>query len=215
VKIIDLMQAMTNGMPVMAGIPPPEFRDLADVATDGYAMSQYTFVNHTGAHVDAPAHQIARGASLGDIPLDRLVTPSGATPIGELRADVVALAGEVRDLRRRLGRNSGFLDGPVRETELHDPGPKPTPMGMPGKSEKISPADPSRRLVIEWTAQLPAVRLRASSTALRGIRMAQAAGMSAPNMERLQAGNQEPPSASELEDSVLDRGPARDQTRRA
>jgi kynurenine formamidase len=65
---------MANGMPVMEGITPPEFRDLADVATDGYAMSQYTFINHTGTHVDAPAHQIAGGASLDDIPLDRLVT---------------------------------------------------------------------------------------------------------------------------------------------
>ena len=73
-RIIDLTHGMTNGMPVMAGITPPEFRDLADVATDGYAMSQYTFVNHTGTHVDAPAHQIAGGASLDDIPLDRLVT---------------------------------------------------------------------------------------------------------------------------------------------
>jgi kynurenine formamidase len=73
-KIIDLTQAMDNGMPVMEGIEPPEFRDLANVATDGYAMSQYTFVNHTGTHVDAPAHQIAGGASLDEIPLDRLVT---------------------------------------------------------------------------------------------------------------------------------------------
>ena len=73
-RIIDLTHAMTNGMPVMAGITPPEFRDLADVATDGYAMSQYTFINHTGTHVDAPAHLIAGGASLDDIPLDWLVT---------------------------------------------------------------------------------------------------------------------------------------------
>ena len=73
-KIIDLTHAMTNGMPVMAGITPPKFRDLADAATDGYAMSQYTFNNHTGTHVDAPAHLIAGGASLDDIPLDRLVT---------------------------------------------------------------------------------------------------------------------------------------------
>jgi len=74
VKIIDLTQAMTNGMPVMEGIEPPEFRDLANVAADGYAMSQYTFVNHTGTHVDAPAHQIAGGANLDQIPLDQLVT---------------------------------------------------------------------------------------------------------------------------------------------
>ena len=73
-KIVDLTQPMANGMPVMEGIEPPQFRDLADVAVDGYAMSQYTFVNHTGTHVDAPAHQIAGGASLDEIPLDRLVT---------------------------------------------------------------------------------------------------------------------------------------------
>ena len=73
-KIIDLTHAMANGMPVMAGIAPPEFRDVADVARDGYAMSRYTFINHTGTHVDAPAHQVAGGASLDDIPLDRLVT---------------------------------------------------------------------------------------------------------------------------------------------
>jgi arylformamidase len=73
-KIVDLTQPMANEMPVMAGIPAPQFRDLADVATDGYAMSQYTFINHTGTHVDAPAHQIAGGATLDEIPLDRLVT---------------------------------------------------------------------------------------------------------------------------------------------
>ena len=73
-KIVDLTQPMANGMPVMDGIEPPQFRDLADVTVDGYAMSQYTFVNHTGTHVDAPAHQIAGGASLDEIPLDRLVT---------------------------------------------------------------------------------------------------------------------------------------------
>lgn len=73
-RIIDLTQAMANGMPVMEGIEPPEFRELAVVETDGYAMSRYSFVNHTGTHVDAPAHQIAGGASLDEIPLDRLVT---------------------------------------------------------------------------------------------------------------------------------------------
>jgi arylformamidase len=73
-RVVDLTHSMTNGMPVMEGITPPDFRDLADVAADGYAMSQYTFVNHTGTHVDAPAHQIAGGATLDDIPLDRLVT---------------------------------------------------------------------------------------------------------------------------------------------
>jgi arylformamidase len=73
-RVVDLTQPMTNGMPVMEGITPPRFRDLAQVSADGYAMSEYTFVNHTGTHVDAPAHQIAGGATLDDIPVERLVT---------------------------------------------------------------------------------------------------------------------------------------------
>jgi kynurenine formamidase len=85
VKIVDLTQPMANGMPVMEGIEPPQFRDLADVGADGYAMSQYTFVNHT---VDAPAHQIAGGASLDEIPLDRLVTY--AVTIDPARAEIQA-----------------------------------------------------------------------------------------------------------------------------
>ena len=73
-RVIDLTQSMTNGMPVMEGITPPRFHDLANVAADGYAMSEYSFVNHTGTHVDAPAHQVAGGGTLDDIPLDHLVT---------------------------------------------------------------------------------------------------------------------------------------------
>ena len=37
---------------------------------------------------------------------DVVIAEQGAA-ISELRADLVALASEVRDLRRRLGRNSG------------------------------------------------------------------------------------------------------------
>ena len=90
--IIDLTQAMANGMPVMEGIEPPQFRDLAQVATDGFAMSQYTFVNHTGTHVDAPAHQIAGGASLDDIPLDRLVTQALTIDLSDHKPGPVGLA---------------------------------------------------------------------------------------------------------------------------
>ncbi len=39
------------------------------------------------------------------------------------------------------------------------PGPH---IGMYGKSEKISAADPARCLVIEWTAQLPTTRRNTS-----------------------------------------------------
>jgi kynurenine formamidase len=102
-RVIDLTQSMTNGMPVMAGITPPSFRDLASVAADGYAMSQYTFVNHTGTHVDAPAHQVLGGGTLDDIPLSHLVTEAltidvSAHQPGPVGLDVVG--GHLAEVRR-------------------------------------------------------------------------------------------------------------------
>lgn len=72
--IVDLTQALSNDMPVYPGMPQPSFVDIADVATDGYAMSELRLLNHIGTHIDAPAHQIAGGDTLDEIPLGRLVT---------------------------------------------------------------------------------------------------------------------------------------------
>lgn len=61
-------------MPVFPGLADPTFRPIAEVERDGYAMSEYHLLNHIGTHVDAPAHQIAGGDTLDEIPLERLVT---------------------------------------------------------------------------------------------------------------------------------------------
>lgn len=90
VPVIDLTHDLANDMPIMAGLKEPRFHDFANVPRDGYAMSEYTLFNHIGTHVDAPAHQVANGATLDDIPLDRLITdaltidlrPAGPGPVG-------------------------------------------------------------------------------------------------------------------------------------
>jgi kynurenine formamidase len=74
VRVVDCSHYYDNAMPLMEGIDPPDFADLATVPRDGYAMSRYSFVNHSGTHVDAPAHQIDGGATLDEIPPERLVT---------------------------------------------------------------------------------------------------------------------------------------------
>jgi arylformamidase len=74
VNVVDCSHHYENSMPVMDGIEPPSFVDLANVPSDGYAMSRYAFTNHSGTHIDAPAHQIDGGATLDEIPLTRLVT---------------------------------------------------------------------------------------------------------------------------------------------
>jgi len=74
VRVVDLTHPFANDMPLYPGLPTPSFQDIAQVERDGYAMSEYLLLNHIGTHVDAPAHQIAGGATLDEIPLDCLVT---------------------------------------------------------------------------------------------------------------------------------------------
>ena len=57
--IVDLTHPFDEGMPVFPGLPEPSFRAIANVAEDGYAMTELHLLNHIGTHVDAPAHQIA------------------------------------------------------------------------------------------------------------------------------------------------------------
>lgn len=72
----DLTHVIHEEMVLYPGTPAPVLQSLADVATDGYAMSEYRFWNHLGTHVDAPSHFVATGRSLDEYPLERLICES-------------------------------------------------------------------------------------------------------------------------------------------
>jgi kynurenine formamidase len=99
-RIVDLTHAHANDMPVFPGLARPLFADLATVDEDGYAMSEYRFVNHTGTHVDAPAHQVAGGDTLDEIPLERLVTDAVTIDVSDRAPGPLRPA----DLEPHLGR---------------------------------------------------------------------------------------------------------------
>ena len=72
-KIVDLTHPLSDDTPMMPGMAAPSFRDIARWETDGYRMSEYRLLNHTGTHVDAPSHYSADGDTLDEIALERLV----------------------------------------------------------------------------------------------------------------------------------------------
>jgi kynurenine formamidase len=89
VAIVDLSHEYADDMPVYPGLPSPSFHDFAEVARDGYAMSEYRLLNHIGTHIDAPAHQIAAGETLDEIPLERLVTEAVTVDLSGRRAGTI------------------------------------------------------------------------------------------------------------------------------
>jgi hypothetical protein len=119
IRVVDLTHHLFDEMAVYPGIPQPEFRAIARVVDDGYAMSEYHLINHIGTHIDAPSHQIAGGATLDEIPLDRLITDAVTIDVSDLEAGPIdrktleQRAGEVREETSSLRQRKELRVGRV------------------------------------------------------------------------------------------------------
>ncbi len=60
-------------MLVWLGDPKVSIQKTATIARDGVALSHFSFGSHTGTHVDAPSHFLAKGKSLDLIPLEKMI----------------------------------------------------------------------------------------------------------------------------------------------
>lgn len=85
-KILDLSHTISADTPMFPGAAAPIIEETVNVADDGYFGNTYTFWEHTGTHMDAPAHFIADGAFAEDIPVERLVAPLAILDISEKAA---------------------------------------------------------------------------------------------------------------------------------
>ncbi|KAI5890099.1 putative cyclase [Schizophyllum commune H4-8] len=75
-RIIDLSYPLGSSLQIYPGDPPFVCRPMCTVAADGYSVCALSLGSHTGTHLDAPAHFIADGATISDLPLDRLIGPA-------------------------------------------------------------------------------------------------------------------------------------------
>jgi arylformamidase len=71
-KIYDISVDIQVGMPTYPGDAKFKSRKLKSVESDGYEIHRLSLGNHTGTHVDAPAHFIQDGATITELPLDIL-----------------------------------------------------------------------------------------------------------------------------------------------
>ncbi|GAB4274084.1 MAG: cyclase family protein [Deferrisomatales bacterium] len=72
---MDLSHRIEPGMPVYPGTEPPEIRVGASLEEEGFLERRLCLFSHTGTHVDVPAHLLAGGRTLDEIPLDRFAGP--------------------------------------------------------------------------------------------------------------------------------------------
>jgi kynurenine formamidase len=81
----DLTHTFSPKTPVFPAFKPVQIRQRFSIAKDGFFANEITFDEHTGTHLDGPAHFVAGGGTADLIAVDRLFAPLAVVSI-EARA---------------------------------------------------------------------------------------------------------------------------------
>ena len=100
-KIYDISQEVF-GCAVYLGDPAPKSEQLSSLATgDMYNLTAFSMCAHNGTHIDAPAHFLANGKTVDELPLAPFVgmayVAEAKGDIGEREARAILSAAETAD----------------------------------------------------------------------------------------------------------------------
>jgi arylformamidase len=84
-RVHDLTALLETHMPTWPTSPLPVFEPVGNVARDGYSIERITCLSHTGTHMDAPSHFLEEGATVDQIPPERLV---GTAVVLDVRSEI-------------------------------------------------------------------------------------------------------------------------------
>ena len=105
--VYDLTHTFSARLPVFPAFKPMQSRQRFTIARDGFFANEITFDEHTGTHLDAPAHFIANGGSADRIAVDRLIAPLAVVSIQDRAAkdaDAVVAVDDLLAWEKRYGR---------------------------------------------------------------------------------------------------------------
>jgi kynurenine formamidase len=80
---VDLSLPLTSDLPGFPGYPGFESQQLHFHDQDGKVSHSISLTTHTGTHIDAPEHFVPHGASIDEVPLERLI---GEYRVADLRS---------------------------------------------------------------------------------------------------------------------------------
>jgi arylformamidase len=72
-KIHDLSKVISNGILVYPGDPEPRLEPLSTIDNNGVNVTRIALGSHTGTHVDAQSHFLAKGNRVDNEPLEKFV----------------------------------------------------------------------------------------------------------------------------------------------
>ena len=85
-QIQDLSHVVTPDFPMYPGAPQPDMILLRTIQQNGFYKNLLVLDEHTGTHMDAPAHFVPDGTSAERLPVERLVAPLAVIDISDRAA---------------------------------------------------------------------------------------------------------------------------------
>jgi kynurenine formamidase len=143
-KVIDLTHPWDETFPTFDGLPGIGYEPDKILERDGYQLWKLTILEHSGTHVDAPLHFSADGASVDELPVERLVCPLCVLDLTAKAADDANAMVEPADIEAWVSANGDIPAGAVVAmhsgwaAKLADPSYRTDPQGnfaFPGFSK--------------------------------------------------------------------------------
>ena len=85
-RIQDLSHTASPTFPMFPGAQQMQINLLLTVEANGYYKNQLVLDEHTGTHMDAPAHFVADGDTANELPINMLVAPLAVIDISDRAA---------------------------------------------------------------------------------------------------------------------------------
>ncbi|OZE08119.1 cyclase [Rhodococcus sp. 05-2255-3B1] len=106
-RLVDLTHTLSPTFPVWPGSEPFTMRPVAAYELGGFLVNELSYWEHTGTHIDAPAHRIRGGATADILPLEDLIAPLVVVDISARAAsdpEAVVTIGDIAQWEREHGR---------------------------------------------------------------------------------------------------------------
>jgi kynurenine formamidase len=105
--VYDLTHTFSPTTPVFPAFKPIQIRPKYSIAKDGFYVNEITFDEHTGTHMDAPAHFVAGAPTADQLPADKFFAPLAVISIearAATNADALLTVDDVLEWEKRNGR---------------------------------------------------------------------------------------------------------------
>jgi kynurenine formamidase len=105
--VYDLTHVFTPRIPVFPAFKPIQIRPKFSIAKDGFFANEITFDEHTGTHMDAPAHFAANAPTADKLPAEKFFAPLAIVSIADRaakNADALLTVDDVLAWEKRHGR---------------------------------------------------------------------------------------------------------------